>query len=550
MKKWKYITSFVVALGLSVGLVSAQPVITPPTFATHVFTPLHLFYMSPTGSDAANGLTPATAWATPNHNLVCGDVIIAASGTYNGDFSTWGTVSSCPSTSGGVDGTGGIQAAVLLCGGTDLGANGCKINCATGACNTGAGDGTHGNAVKAVMQLNKNNWSIQGWQGNGNGTTGRGFQMDTCLSSTQIVHHVSVINSIIINANQGLGATGCLHDGTAVPGNGFDYTAWVGVIVENAAQDSICLGAVDIVGPANFDTNSGTHMYIKDTFVSSSFATPCITISDAEGILLDTLDGHAYSGQIVIDNNAAWNTMRNCIQVFYQNYHNTTPIINIHNNSCYNNLTNVGNDGGGAEINTNNSNQGGLNIGIPWTTTIQKNIARNTHDLSDSTTKHIVALVSGGNPASTAMTIGGTGTENVFLSSSTVALGTCDSTKSACEFNSNSFGTNIYVNPNYANESDLNTNWLGAPDCTGFPSTTRCMGYNPLTSTLTPNTPIADLQASCTGCSGKGYQLPTTVCNTNAEFPAYLKNLVRLSWNSSNSTITQVYDLSTVKCGS
>src|SRR5262245_55446482 len=55
------------------------------------FTALNIRYMSPTGNDSANGLTPATAWASPNHPMNCGDVIIAAAGTYNRNFLGWGT---------------------------------------------------------------------------------------------------------------------------------------------------------------------------------------------------------------------------------------------------------------------------------------------------------------------------------------------------------------------------------------------------------------------------------------------------------------------------
>ena len=94
------------------------------------FTALHTYFMSPTGSDANTGLSSSTAWATPNHPVNCGDVIVATPGAYNGDFSTWGTVSNCPSTSGGTSGNGGVYFAALLCGGSDLGANGCTINCA------------------------------------------------------------------------------------------------------------------------------------------------------------------------------------------------------------------------------------------------------------------------------------------------------------------------------------------------------------------------------------------------------------------------------------
>ena len=142
-------------------------------------TPLHTYYMAASGcNDSNNGTSAGSPWCTPNHSTVCGDVIIAAAGTYNGDFATWGTVSSCPSTSGGIDGTGGIYAAVLLCGASDLGSSGCIVNCATGACNTGH-TGSGGSAAShAMMNVNASNWAVIGWNGTGNGTTARGFQVD------------------------------------------------------------------------------------------------------------------------------------------------------------------------------------------------------------------------------------------------------------------------------------------------------------------------------------------------------------------------------------
>jgi hypothetical protein len=91
------------------------------------FVPLHKYYISPTGNDSNDGLTPATAWRTAFHPVVCGDVVIVQPGTYNaGQFSRlFGVVSNCPSTTGGIDGAGGIYFAVLLCGGSDL--MSCKI---------------------------------------------------------------------------------------------------------------------------------------------------------------------------------------------------------------------------------------------------------------------------------------------------------------------------------------------------------------------------------------------------------------------------------------
>ena len=82
------------------------------------FTPLHTYFMAPTtaspaGNDSNSGLDAAHPWATPNHAVVCGDVIIAAAGSYSGFSNNVGAVSNCPSSTGGIDGTGGIYFAVV-----------------------------------------------------------------------------------------------------------------------------------------------------------------------------------------------------------------------------------------------------------------------------------------------------------------------------------------------------------------------------------------------------------------------------------------------------
>jgi hypothetical protein len=93
------------------------------------FTALHTYYISPTGNDQSAGTSPKTAWATPHHNVNCGDVILVEPGNYIlGKYITafgannWGTVANCPSRSGGIDGTGGIYFAIVLCVGPYLGA--------------------------------------------------------------------------------------------------------------------------------------------------------------------------------------------------------------------------------------------------------------------------------------------------------------------------------------------------------------------------------------------------------------------------------------------
>jgi hypothetical protein len=92
----------VVALLISAGFAEAfaaegQSVAVP-------FTALSTYYISPTGNDQSAGTSPKTAWATPHHNVNCGDVILVEPGNYIlGKYITafgannWGTVANCPS---------------------------------------------------------------------------------------------------------------------------------------------------------------------------------------------------------------------------------------------------------------------------------------------------------------------------------------------------------------------------------------------------------------------------------------------------------------------
>src|ERR1700677_2063094 len=57
------------------------------------FTPLRVYYISPSGNDHRAGTSLDGAWATPHHDVNCGDVIIAAAGNYTTSFgiNNWGT---------------------------------------------------------------------------------------------------------------------------------------------------------------------------------------------------------------------------------------------------------------------------------------------------------------------------------------------------------------------------------------------------------------------------------------------------------------------------
>ena len=85
-------------------------------------------------------------------------------------------------------------------------------------------------------------------------------------------------------------------------------------------------------------------------------------------------------------------------------------------------------------------------------------------------------------------------------------------------------GSNSYVDPAFANTTDLLANRVGAPTCAS-PDTVTCMA-----------TVIADLVPSAGAASGKGYRTPGP-CAANADYPAWLKGVVYLHWTG--TAITQ-----------
>jgi|SRR5882672_2208132 len=478
-----------------------------------------LHYISPTGSDGANGLTPGTAWLTPNHALNCGDVIIAATGAYARQFNAWGTVSNCPSTTGGIDGTGGINFAILLCGGTTVGA--CN--------NTLAASGN-------TFDIPNNNWAVEGWASTTPNTTGQSssFFMDAC-SAVSTQHHVAFVNNISVNSGSSFLAGPCANT------TSFDYWAVVGNITEQGNTDgpSVCGGSINPVSPQNFDTTAGTHLFMYGNFVWNGIGPGCSANSDGEGVNFDSFDRLSYSQQVVFSNNIVYTSHTFGINIFYAGGGAGIQIpIRIYNNTLYKNSVNgfsVGGNYGDIEFNGSTS---------PWAVNVFKNIAQEPNSTNTFGGGVFALLV--GNPQTNGI-IGGTGVENIFKGAHGSCPGSsCDGGNNVVAFNSASIGTNIYTDPLFANVTDLLTNQNGAPSCTTR-NVTQCMGYDPSTTTLTTLSPIGDLQASCASCSGKGYQLPSMACAANSDYPAWLKGIVYLVWDGTN--IWQYHDLVTTPCG-
>ena len=151
------------------------------------FAPLHIYYISPTGNDANAGTSSSKAWATPHHPVQCGDVIIAAAGSY-GEYifgvNSWGAVSNCPSTKGGIDGTGGIYFATLLCAGPRI--TSCSVN-----------GGAH-----EAFRVTELNWAVEGFTATQNSTATGGCYIATSNTSATL-HHIAFVNDIAINCDYG-----------------------------------------------------------------------------------------------------------------------------------------------------------------------------------------------------------------------------------------------------------------------------------------------------------------------------------------------------------
>jgi hypothetical protein len=234
------------------------------------------------GNDANSGLSAAAPWLTPNHPVACGDVILAAAGTYNNaDFGRgrWGAVS-CPANN---------SVAWLACAVFDT----CKISVASG--------------LYQGMNVDASYWGVQGWEISTTGATLYGTCFSANPSSAANIHHIIFANDIANGcAQSGFSAYG-LYNGTG----SVDYIAYLGNIAWNSTQGSdTCTSGFNIAQPAAADAVAGTHIYVAGNFSydNRNPAGGCAGTAptDGEGINFDTWDdgGDApYTQQGVVENN-------------------------------------------------------------------------------------------------------------------------------------------------------------------------------------------------------------------------------------------------------
>lgn len=518
----------------------------PSNAGTKTFTPNHLYFMSSSGcSDANNGTSTATPWCSPRHSTVAGDIILAKSGTYSSNIfnsttgNGFGVVGgSIPSIINGIDGTGGIYFAVVLCAGASVGD--CKV-----ADNTNF----------AAVLVDQNNWAIQGFQVTTNTTSGTqqvGFLADGRIgnaSGSNITHHICFINDITTDVGMGYAtADGGTNNGVS-PGNGVDQFCVVGSIGHDSNSWTQCIGAFDDAGPANFDSTPGTHVFFGGNFgINNQQKYGCL-VADGEIFFFDTPDAHGYTGQMIMQDNLGFKAERAGLDVFFQHSVTTAVLATIRqvNNTIYGvmNETNwthgtTGNKGQillGNSVNTTN---------WPFPTTIQNNISLSSAAVSAAGTG-IYALQESVLHPNGNINVGGTGNENIISGlQSACGLAFCNPTFDAASDSSvASLGTNFYEDPLFKNVSDAMTNHIGTPNCSGFETTVACMGWNWAAQTVSALSVIDDFTATSVHSAGKGYLPPQKACLTSGErfnnYPTYLKGIVYLHAVSgwTNGTVIQ-----------
>lgn len=520
-----------------------------------LFTPLHTYFISTTGNDGNAGTSAGSPWATANHAVVCGDVLVVAAGTYTASqfVSNSGTVSNCPSTTGGIDGTGGVYFAIVLCGGSDV--MSCQIN----------------NAADNAVIVNKSNWAFEGFWATTPINGSNCFLANNNAGGTTI-HHVAFINSIASTCGDtGFGASG---GGSAVGSD--DQLAIVGVSAYNAANSHTngaeCGSAISILPSNGPDTSAGTHIYVAGAYLGYNTNTgtpgsPGCNIagghSDGEGIILDTFGaGYTTAGylyQAVIEQTLIWNSGGSSLQIFpqaaaaandkSQYFILTSTMYAANQDTTGNGICMADLHLHGISPNTNPTTSSIYDIRdsiVLATVKTCGNLGVNP-SYAVNINPELSGVLSGGpitisnnyfwNSAAPTSNVYNATNNNVFYTD-TLASNGCGSGTTRCT--TFVFGTNTYSDPGLSSPSTLLPT---APDCTGYENVTTCM-----LSKYTVDAKVAPSNAP----TSIGYQKPGScstkvLANSTNAFPTWLKGIIYLHWTGSG--VQQKTGLITMPCG-
>jgi len=430
------------------------------------------YYLAPAGpgvNDSPNDGSSGHPWLTPNHNLNCGDVIIAApSSSYSGDHFTtgnWGNVACSPGDTANV--------AWLKCATFDA----CKI--------TVSSDDNS-------FYIDKSYWGVQGWEVDGN-NNGDCFAAQPSPVNPFTVHHVIFANNIANNCGVVAFGSSNLYQSTTASA---DYLVVVGNIAYNSASANVefCGNSISFYEPILSDTNSGTHFLVAGNFTYDNVDNPACAYgspTDGEGIILDTFNGSAggitpYAGQTVIENNISIFNGSRGIWVLQD----SAGSIYIKQNTTYGNNTDTHMSSFCGEI--------GANV-VSGNVSISGNITATSGSHTGNGSPWYDYIM-GGSDTSVQITSGiaydGPGGGNY-----------CNSIDGG-SFSCNA-ATLTFLDPGFPNPMNP-----GAPNCGGKSSVPDCMAA--VIAGYTPANPAA---------KGYGYQIPSTTPAFDPLFPKWLCNV-------------------------
>jgi hypothetical protein len=440
----------------------------------------------------------------------CGDVIIAAAGSYGKYiFGTknWGAVSKCPSTTGGIDGKGGVYFATVLCAGPYI--TSCSVN---------------GGAYEA-FRVDASNWAVEGFTGTQNSTGNSACFSATSETSTTL-HHIAFINDI---------ASGCDYSGFNTyswtsPG-GVDQTAVVGAISYNGSGSlgggRICSSGVSIIPINGPDASAGTHIFVAGYFGYKNINAPsgagCNT--DGEGLIFDSWSCTKYTHQGVAEQNVWWANGNAGFEVFPNCQSNGDKVqVYVFHNTSYGNELDPKHRGGAGDMDINQVLPTVANGSLY---NVNHNIFMATEATSGNASSSAVFAV-GAYLQNTNTSLVSVNT-NYFWQSNPGTKKVVGNPNTDVYVNNVHytttfpFGTNTYGNPGFASPTSLPTT---APNCSGYADTTDCMnGRYRIAANLTPSG----------GAVGYGYQAPGA-CAADPYFPTWLKGVVYLHWTGSSLT--------------
>lgn len=589
------------------------PPIPPNPGGDTPFAALHTYFISPTGSDNNNGASPATAWASPNHPVACGDVIVAASGAYNSrnfdshsvGASVWGRPSNCPSTTGGIDGKGGVYTATLVCATF----NGCTIDAST----------------QYAMVVDRSNWAIEGFHATAN-QDGNGGCFSAQPTQGDNLAFIAFVNDI---------AAGCpllgLGSGGQPPAhkNAVDEFAVVGSIAFDAARSaSYCGSGLGDNVPINVNTLPGVHVYFSQNFsygningpcsvnsvykgaftnmaanakpgdaairvaavsgwgvnwpigaadgvnyanssaaipqptlvssingttigLSNSVASPGLTLgqllaiatsTDGNGLILDTWNLSPYTGKTAIENNVFWKNGAHGFEMFCAGGTCADGLnITVTQNTMYCDAQDYKRDGNVWELYDGEAFPG------KWTFTITNNLAQAClKQPSNSKTTP---------PWNGTTGVGGAGTGQPVVAGGFGRTGLTVNGNYffsvpgvACPIYANCDpGNNIamYNGANYLAGNTFASPNFAAPDT--LPSTAPdCHGFGNAVDCMNSKYGVAAAMKSGAAPT-KGYQPPSATCQDDPLYPTWLKGIVYLAWTG--SAVVQKHGLVTTPCG-